>query len=69
MANVRICDRCGKKLERANKLHIDIRPYRYVLYTETYDTDEEFDLCPSCEKDFRVFMQGPSTGETGETKE
>lgn len=69
MANVRICDRCGKTLRRPNSWNIYKTAYRYNLFGEMQDTCSDYDLCPNCMTDFEKFMEGPSEGETAERKE
>jgi hypothetical protein len=63
MAHVKVCDRCGKKIERG-MYPISITPYRYVLTTETDLSETSYDLCKNCRKDLKKFLEGPSNGET-----
>lgn len=64
MADVKICDRCGEKLER--NCFISLKPVRYILRREinkrcmweTFNDIGEFDLCKSCAADLDEFMKG-----------
>lgn len=64
MANVKICDRCGEKLER--KCFMSLKPVRYILRREvtkrcmweTANYISEFDLCNNCAAELDEFMKG-----------
>lgn len=70
MADVKICDRCGKELTNTQTL-INIRPVRYILDEQVFEcclgwigrrSKSSFDLCVDCEKRLREFLNGPSEG-------
>ena len=68
MADVKICDRCGKIFN--NKKHwITVHPERYILdfVTQTWcndsleeyeKIDKRFDLCPGCMENLVMFLNG-----------
>lgn len=72
MADVKICDRCRKELTNTRTL-INIRPVRYILVEEVYNSclgwiertsKSQFDLCVDCEKRLREFLNGGATEAT-----
>lgn len=68
MANVKICDRCGKTFD-AKRNWFSLKPVRYILglaFTKhvwggTEDCYVEFDICPSCLGDLKKFLRGEAT--------
>lgn len=71
MSKVRICDRCGCRVERKAGIHIDILGVKYLrfrLETETENDYDSHDLCNKCMDDFEAFMKGESIAGTS-TKE
>lgn len=67
MADVKICDRCGKKVE--NHVPISLIPYRYVLIEDYRLATFEYDLCNRCRRDLKLFMkQAPSEETDGEVR-
>lgn len=61
MANVKICDRCGKKIEQTGVWPTYIRHFRSILSTEYENYTYSHDLCGSCTKDLFAFMDGKAT--------
>jgi len=60
MSNVRVCDRCGKRVDN-HGLEIEITPYkfhRFLVVTEREFSHEMHDLCAACKNDFDAFMNG-----------
>lgn len=61
MSKVRVCDRCGKRLERRAGVKIDIHAFKYSYFSldsvgeYTY---EQHDLCPDCMKNYETFIKG-----------
>jgi hypothetical protein len=55
MSTVKICDRCGKKLEREMP-KVRLRTFRYILDIETSYERQEFDLCEECFDEFMLFL-------------
>lgn len=53
MATALKCDRCGKLYERPECVP-DIRIHKYVHYYG----DQQYDLCPECQKKFEEFLKG-----------
>ena len=68
MANVKICDRCGKPFDD-KRSWFSLKPVRYILslaYTTHVwggreDRYDEFDICPSCRGELRRFLKGEAT--------
>ena len=69
MADVKMCDRCGKTFDTKRQFII-IEPVRYVLGVETrkrlwgggaQDCHEHFDLCNGCFNELRKFIYGEAT--------
>ena len=58
MADVKICDRCGKKVEQTGVWPIYIKHYRSILEMEDKDYEYSSDLCGSCTKKLFEFMKG-----------
>ena len=68
MADVKICDRCGKKIGKSS-WPLRVEPYRYLFGIESGLYVFKYDLCAKCAEDFTVhFMSGPSEGSTDESK-
>lgn len=70
MANVRVCDRCGRKIGR-DGMEVDIRAFKYhrfLLNTEREYAHGVDDLCPICMKDYQAFMDGAEVVHKEETK-
>lgn len=74
MSKVRICDRCGNKLNEPVKF-IDLKPVHYILGMETtmfdywegeYVSRLEYDLCKPCTGDLERFLRGQATEECKE---
>lgn len=60
MSNVRVCDRCGRKIKEPG-MEIDIRAYKYhrfLLNTEREYSHGCDDLCAICMKEYFAFMDG-----------
>lgn len=69
MADVKMCDRCGKTFNTKRQF-IVIEPVRYILGVETTkrlwggdvkDCHEYFDLCNDCFNELRRFIYGAAT--------
>ena len=58
MADVKVCDRCGARLDK-KMFPITLSPYRYVLGAETMEFKLSYDLCKKCMSDLDKFMEGP----------
>jgi hypothetical protein len=61
MSKLRICDRCGRRLERKDGIKIDIFAVKYLRFrldTETEDDYDQHDLCNKCMDDFKAFIKG-----------
>lgn len=57
MANVQICDKCGKRIDRYSALLGTI--YRSNLFGCDYNTYTiNYDLCKDCTKDLEEFIKG-----------
>lgn len=70
MSNVRVCDRCGRKIEKPG-MEIDIRAYKYhrfLLNTEREYSHGCDDLCTICMKDYFAFMDGAEVVRKEENK-
>lgn len=59
MANVKICDKCGKTIE-AKTWPIVVTSYRSVLAMETVENEYSYDLCKSCMKELQTFIENPN---------
>jgi hypothetical protein len=61
MSKVRVCDRCGKRLERIYGLKIAIQAFKYGYFSldavREYAYDKH-DLCPDCMKKYEAFIKG-----------
>jgi hypothetical protein len=57
MADVKICDRCGKKIE-LRIWPVYIKHYRSILDMEDLDYNYTYDLCGSCNDKLFEFMKG-----------
>ena len=60
MSNVRVCDRCGKRVDK-NGLEIEITPYkfhRFLVNVEREYSHEMHDLCAECKREFNAFIAG-----------
>ncbi len=66
MADVKICDRCGKKLNQ-RQTFLNIKPVRYVLGEEVFNvclgwmgriSNSSFDLCDDCTVKLNEFLTG-----------
>lgn len=65
MSYVRLCDRCGRRLDGCEP-KIGLRTFKYV-FTIEYDSSICYnDLCKTCVDDLKKFLEGPSTGSTEE---
>lgn len=69
MADVKICDRCGKKLSEKHSI-LNIKPVRYIFGVAVFkDTcfgkrvieNNSFDFCENCTKDFVGFLEREGT--------
>lgn len=65
MADVKICDRCGKKIE-AKVIPLYMQHFRSYLDMEVQDYTYEYDLCGTCTKRLFEFMNGSVTGSVTE---
>ena len=74
MSKVRVCDRCGNKLNEPAKF-IDLKPIHYILGIETvafdywegeYTSRWEGDLCKDCAGELERFLRGQATDECKE---
>lgn len=63
MANVKICDRCGERVD-SFFLPVTIKPIRYILTRERYGSLTSHDLCRNCGADLAEFMKGKVKEET-----
>lgn len=57
MADVKICDRCGKRFTHSRTL-VCIDPIRYILLVETRGSDHSYDLCLNCRDSLERFLSG-----------
>ena len=57
MADVKICDRCGKRFTYARTL-VCIEPIRYILYMEARGMRYDYDLCLNCRDSLERFLSG-----------
>lgn len=61
MSRVRVCDRCGSRIERNAGIKIDIFAVKNRLFsldTETATDYGQHDLCNTCMDDFKAFVKG-----------
>lgn len=59
MSNIKICDRCMKKIPTHGGMNIRALMYRhFILETETKYDYGTHDLCNDCMKKFEAFMDG-----------
>ena len=61
MSKIRVCDRCGKKLDYKSGLKIDILAVKYNRFrldTESEHEYDQHDLCPDCMDDYKAFIEG-----------
>ena len=61
MANVKVCDRCSKKIETTGVWPIYIKHFRSILDMEDNDYEYSSDLCGDCTKKLFEFMEGKAT--------
>ena len=64
MADVKICDRCGKKIE-TRIWPLIVSNFRTFLKIEGSIYRYEYDLCRSCTAKFHDFMKGEATDTIG----
>ena len=65
MADVKICDRCGKKIE-TKAWPIYVHHYRSILDMEDADYKHTYDLCGDWTKRLYEFVKGGATEGTTE---
>lgn len=58
MADVKICDRCGKKIAEPSRILLRSTLQYCCLIYENFTTRTSYDLCPECYKDFKHFVYG-----------
>ena len=58
MADVKICDRCGKKIDYSSRILLRSKLQYCHLWYESFCTKVDYDLCPDCYKDFKHFVYG-----------
>ena len=61
MANVKVCDRCGKRVEPFSGMHSVIRGVKFHYFRVYSDTEygyKNHDLCHDCMKDYEAFIDG-----------
>ena len=58
MAHVKICDRCGKKIETTGIWPIYVKHFRSILEIEDRDYEDGYDLCGDCTKKLFEFLEG-----------
>lgn len=61
MSKVRVCDRCGCRIERNAGIKIDILAVKYLRFRLDTETEHDYgqhDLCNECMNDFKAFMKG-----------
>lgn len=62
MSKVRVCDRCGKKIDsRHPGMNIDIRGFKYHRFQFKCEGEYmimAYDLCPDCKNEHDAFMKG-----------
>lgn len=60
MADVKICDRCGKIIATATAQKLGFRHLRYNIVDrkERYRTEFDCDLCVDCGEKLRKFLNG-----------
>ena len=56
MADVKICDRCGKKIPEPYGILLKSRMHYCHLVHEQFMTRTSYDLCPECYEDFKHFV-------------
>ena len=56
MADVKICDRCGKKIEASSRILLRSHLYYCHLFHENFCTRSSYDLCRDCYEDFKHFV-------------
>lgn len=71
MSKVRVCDRCGKRLERRSGAKIDIHAFKYKYFSfdsiAEYNYDQH-DLCDVCMVSYEAFMKGEAIPSIEEEK-
>lgn len=71
MSKVRVCDRCGKRLERRSGVKIDINAFKYKYFSldsTTEYTYDQHDLCDTCMVLYEAFMKGEAIPSIEENK-
>lgn len=75
MAKVRLCDRCGERIDK--RYFLKIKPVRYRLYVETekynwyegiYKESNNYDLCLGCHKKLVDFLLNKETESCQDTQ-
>lgn len=57
MADIKVCDRCGKRIDKINRrLPITIRPGSCALLANIHGSYVEYDLCEECYSDLEAFL-------------
>lgn len=62
MADVKVCDRCGKKIDLGSHRTVILDTYIWygALVGSRY-TDSRNDLCPDCIVELKKFLNGEAT--------
>lgn len=58
MADVKICDRCGKKIVKPSGILLNSKLHYCSLLHEDFTARLSYDLCLDCYKDFKHFVYG-----------
>lgn len=59
------CDRCGKYFEYLTDETDGVALLDYDRRTDKYQTEEEYDLCPTCVKSFNDWFKRGTTRQIG----
>lgn len=60
-ANVKVCDRCGKRVDPCSGMYSVIRGVKFNFFKIYSDTEygyKNHDLCHDCMKDYEAFIDG-----------
>ena len=63
MANVTVCDRCGKPINISSARSLRFRKILLTasIFYPTVSNDIEYDLCPDCALELDKFFEGEAT--------